>query len=110
MQQHLAVERLVAFIGNDQASGQGLPVEGDAVDEAEGVRPQRPGLVVEVRGTQAKVELDGQVGGGRVRRRLGRRLAQELPVGGAREAVLGELRGGGMVGSLAEDLFRETLR
>lgn len=96
--QDLNVKGHVALVGDDDGGGEGLAVEGDAVDSAKLIGPEGAGLFVDALGGETKVELDA-IGG-----RLRRRLAEELPAGDAGEAVLGELAELGVVGRGSEDL------
>lgn len=107
MHQHLALKRPLVVIRHDDARRQALPVQRDAVDQVELVRPRlaRRGVEPLGRRAQPKVELDGEVRRARGGGRLARRLAEELPPRRPREAVLRELRGCGVVGGRAEDLF-----
>ncbi len=107
MQQDLAVKRLGVVVGGDDAGGEAVALEGDAVDEVEAEGPVDGGEGVEPGrvGAQAEVELDGGLVGGRPGHRLGGRLAQELPPRGAGEAVLREGLGLGVGWGRAEDLW-----
>ena len=106
VQEDLTLEGLVAVVGDDDGGDEALLGQGDAVDEGEGVGPEGGGVGVEGGGGEAEVELDAGVGGPGRRGRLGRRLAEELPPRGAREPVLRQARGRGVVGGRAEDLWR----
>lgn len=71
MHQDLELDGLVTVVSNDDARAQGLRSQGDAVDERESEGPLALDRVVERRGRQAEVELDGAVGRtGRLRGRL----------------------------------------
>lgn len=103
MQQRLNLKRHIAIIRHDKRRVEALAVERDAVQEAEGVRPQRLGLGVEALGRQAEVELDAVA----VTGALAGRLAQELPPRAARKSMLRKLRGSFVVRRRAEDLRPE---
>lgn len=110
MQQHLDIKRLVVIVGDNQAGGQALAGEGDAVDGVEGIGPLALGGIVEAGRTKAKVKLYREISGRRRGggRRLRSRLAQKLPTRVAREAMLGQLGGLFVVWSGAEDLFKKS--
>ena len=61
MQEDLALEGLVAVVGDDDGGGEAVLGQGDAVDEGEGVGPEGLGVVAEGGGGQAEVELNAGV-------------------------------------------------
>lgn len=99
VQQSLELKGLLAIVGDDDGRAQTIPVERDAVEQTKRIRPQLLGLLGEGLGREAEIELDARRGA------FGRRLAEELPAGVARESVLGELASA-MVGAGTEDLCR----
>ena len=98
--QNLAVKgRRSVIVGGDDAGGQALAGEGDAVNQVELEGPGSGGLGVEPRGGRAQAEVELDADGG-----LGRRLAQELPPRRAREPVLRQVLGLRVVRGRAKDL------
>lgn len=101
MQQELELEALLTLVAHVDDSLQAILGQCDAVDQRKLQRPCLPRIIAELGAAQSEVELH-RVGTGSV---LGGRLAQELPPGRPREAVLGQ--GGCGVSRLgrgAEDL------
>lgn len=84
-----------------------MPLQGNAVDKVEVVRPQGPRIFVERRRAETEVELHVGVGSalGAVGLGFGGRLAEELPPRAASEAVLGQFGGRLVVRCRAEDLM-----
>lgn len=105
MQQHLELKCLLILVGNDNRSVQTSLLQGDAVNEVESVGPQATGLLIKRGRAETEIKLDVGVALAAVGLGLGGRLAEELPARVAGKAVLGQLRGSGVVGSGAEDLF-----
>jgi len=106
MHQHLEVKRLRALVLHLQRRLQTVPGQGDAVHEPKLERPRLAELVAQHGVGEAKVELDGVAAVALfAAQRLRGRLAQELPVRVAREAVLRQGGGGVVFGWGAEDLY-----
>ena len=73
MQEGLELKWRVSLIRNDQSSEQAFPIEGDAIDKAELVRPERSAFFAEVLGRETKVELHAR------ERTFTCRLSKEFP-------------------------------
>lgn len=93
VKQHLELKALFARIVHIQHRLQPILAQRHAVDQPELVRPRLPRIGTEMLVREAEVKFHRVVAAFSQRARLSGRLAQILPGGVAREAVLGELAG-----------------
>jgi hypothetical protein len=105
VQQHLELERILAFIAHVEHGLQTVLAECDGVYKAELIRPGLLVLGGEVGRAEAKVELDRIIAALGEGARLGRGLAQVFPSGVASEAVLWESAGCVVLGRRSECLY-----
>ena len=106
MHQDLELKVLLALIVDMQGSRQPVLRQGDTVDKTELVRPSLPELLAQHVMGETKIQLDGEIARPRVRRGL----AQELPGGVTREAMLGQGRSGMVLRGRTENLSSASSR
>lgn len=102
MHQHLKLPRLRPIIPHQHTRPQRPPRQRNRVNQPKLPLPRLSCLSTQVLGPEPEIELHTAVAALAVG--FGSGLAEELPARCAREAVLGEGGGGGVVGGFAEDL------
>lgn len=104
MHQHHELPRLTPLIPNQHTRPQTILAQGNRVNQSKVTFPSRLRLRIQVLWSKTEIKLY-RVVNATLTLRLGRRLAEELPARGAREAVLWQGVGRWVVFGLAEDLY-----
>ena len=104
MHQHHKLPRLATLIPYKHARPQAILAQRHRVDKSKITLPSRLRLLTQVLWSKTEVKLY-RVVNATLTLRFGRRLAEELPTGGARESVLWKGLGCWVVFGLAKDLY-----